>query len=944
MNRMARFALIFLASLFSAAVCNADLDLARNGKSLAVLVLAPDVDSGIQDAATDLQNYFEKITGAPLELSLTLGGSTPAQGKILIMVTTVDQAGKLLTPEMKKKLSGARYDACSLSGSGKRILIVGNSVLGARNGIYVFLQKYLGCRWFYPGEMGEYYPKNPTISLKPFDYFHNPSYKRRELGCFSVFKGTWDYKEIENWTYRNCLHGALSMKNYRFGSEGKGGHMSFQDAVPESLFDEHPEYFPLIDGKRVKCLKDNPEMHVQRCVSNPKVREMMIKSICDFYDSTEDGSYCMGAWDIENAWCQCDACRKMADDHGDYSISKIFHVFYSDVAREVRKKYPNAKLNFFIYSQYRDPPKPEWKIEYPENIEAIYCPHGKCEMHRFNDPNCFRNKKYMDWYVAWKKAFPKMEFSIFDYLVCVNNHYAPLEYIAGENVKQWVKDGFSGYIDHQNNENQIWTHNWQLTYMNARLLWDASLSVEEIMDEAYDLYYGPAAKAMKKYHAYRRQLWENAPTVHCGYPHSPDRTGECLLVPGSQEKLEKYLAKALEELDEASKDPKADKERIEMNRARVRQDQKFLETIWVENYKKIEAIAKSDRKMPVRPCVGKITIDGSLDEDAWKKALPVDSFRQSGGGDPTEQTRVSVLYDSENWYIGIEALTENAKSPLTAKIKGLDNPKTNTDDSLELFIAAPGQEYRHWMINTNGAIYDAKGTNKVFKTKIQAKVKVHKKRYVLEAKIPVQSLGASKIEPGQVWQFHFWRNVTNLQAPASHEMYGLDGVKPHDQPQFRRAMIGTPVLNNGDFSIIDKEKHFPKDWSITPGGTQTEAKGRTAVNLHPSALYQYMKLDGAWKNEKYVVTGRLLASGISGKQPAQLTVYIRTNRDQLALPEKERKSGVFGERRDVLKTNLTENPQEFTFEFDMIPGEHGYLYVTSATDATVYYVMAARKE
>ena len=46
----------------------------------------------------------------------------------------------------------------------------------------------------------------------------------------------------------------------------------------------------------------------------------------------------------------------------------------------------------------------------------------------------------------------------------------------------------------------------------------------------------------------------------------------------------------------------------------------------------------------------------------------------------------------------------------------------------------------------------------------------------------------------------------------------------------------------------------------------------------------------------------------------------------------------------MLKTNLTENPQEFTFEFDMIPGEHGYLYVTSATDATVYYVMAARKE
>lgn len=196
MSRISVFTFIFLGFFFPAAVSNADMDLARNGKCTSVLVLAPDVDPGIQQAAADLQIYFEKITGAPLELSLTLGGSTPAQGKVLIMITTTDKAGKLLTPEMKKKLSGGLPDACALKGSGKRILIVGNSVLGARNGIYVFLQKYLGCRWFYPGEMGEYYPKNPTISLKPFDDFHNPSYKRRELGCFSVFKGTWDYNAL----------------------------------------------------------------------------------------------------------------------------------------------------------------------------------------------------------------------------------------------------------------------------------------------------------------------------------------------------------------------------------------------------------------------------------------------------------------------------------------------------------------------------------------------------------------------------------------------------------------------------------------------------------------------------------------------------------------------------------------------------------------------------
>jgi len=948
MNRILVFTLAFLAFIFSAAFSFADVDLARNGKSLVVLVLQPDADPGIQQAAADLQLCFGKITGAELELRTGLWNEVSVPGMVKIGIFTTDQLEKAkckLPSELKNELAKALPDACALTCSGGRILIVGNSVLGARNGVYVFLQKFLGCRWFYPGAMGEYIPKSPTLALKPFNYFHNPSYGRRELGCFSVFKGPWDYKEIESWTYRNCLHGALSMKNFCYGSKSKGSHESFQHAVPEEMFDAHPEYFPLINGQRVKCLNGDPKLHVQRCVSNPSVRELMIKSISDFYDEFPDGDYTMGAWDIENAWCQCDACRKMADDGGNYSIPKIFHVFYSDVAQEIRKKYPNAHLSFFIYSQYRDPPKPEWKIQYPENVEAFYCPHGKCEMHEFYDAGCYRNKKFVDWYKEWKRQFPTMKFTIFDYLVCVNNHYAPLEYIAGENMKKWVEDGFFGYTDHQNNESLLWTHNWQLTYVNARLLWDSSLSVAEILDEAYSLYYGPASEPMKKYHAYRRQLWENAPTAHCGYPHSPDRTGECLLVPGSQEKLEKYLAKALEELDGAANAPNADAERLALCRARVEQDKNFLESIWVENFKKLEVTLKGDRKMPIRPRVGEIKIDGSLDEEAWKKALPVAAFRQLNGADPTEQTRVSVLYDEENWYVGIEALTEHAMSPLSAKIKTPDSPKIGSeDDSMEIFIAAPNEEYRHWMINTNGAIYDAKGTNKVFKTKIKAEVQVKKNRYVMELKIPVQSLGAKKIEPGQVWAFHFWRNVTNLQTPATHEMYGLDGVKTHDQPNFRRAVIGTSVLKNGDFSLIDEEKHFPKEWGITPGGTRVEVNGRVAVNLHPSALYQYMTLDGGWKSESYKITGRVLASGVAGKNPAAMTVYVRTNRDQLKLPEKERKSGVFGERRDVLQTVLTEVPQEFTFEFDMMPGEHGYVYVTSATDATVYYVMAARKE
>lgn len=63
---------------------------------------------------------------------------------------------------------------------------------------------------------------------------------------------------------------------------GFGAH-SFQELLPYSLYEEHPEYFALIDGKRTK--KGEP------CLSNLEVRKIMKDNLKIFMSEKPNCKY-----------------------------------------------------------------------------------------------------------------------------------------------------------------------------------------------------------------------------------------------------------------------------------------------------------------------------------------------------------------------------------------------------------------------------------------------------------------------------------------------------------------------------------------------------------------------------------------------------------------------------------------------------------------------------
>jgi hypothetical protein len=469
----------------------------------------------------------------------------------------------------------------------------------------------------------------------------------------------------------------------------------------------------------------------------------------------------------------------------------------------------------------------------------------------------------------------------------------------------------------------MWLSNWQMYYVAAKLLWNIDLSIDKILANAYDIYYGKAAPAMKKYHALRRKLWENAPG-HAWYPGPQMRSGFCMTVPGSEKELNAYLAKA--------KSMVLDNPRVLQH---IAMDQKFLKKYWGNNAKKVCAIMSTDKKMVPLRTSDKIVIDGNLTENSWLQARPVSGFLTLGSKEqPRENTSVRILYDKENLYFGIVASAKNTWGNKQKTKATKRDGKVWGDDSVELQIAPPNKsgDFYHFMVNTKGVVYDAvmngPGSDTSYDAKAEFKVKRSGDNYVYEIKLPLSAM-KTKIVPGQIWRMHVVRNCRSLQAPTTSETSTLDATRPHQVNSFRLAVFGKDLIRNGNFAQIGERKNkdgskykFPKYWS--PAGSsirkhKIEKTNSGNILWYNGVIYSYFAVSkNSTGTYKFVVQAK-------GKGKIDCRTWSwegykpRTNHRRLKL-------GAF---------KLTDEFKEYTFKCKVLPDEHCIIWYIYGTDISV---------
>lgn len=347
---------------------------------------------------------------------------------------------------------------------------------GSLNAVYGWLET-LGVRWYMPGSLGEVLPERTTIPLESLNLTVEPDFALR-----SWFWYNYSVFPLEDilWARRIGLNG---------GSEVLGGgqygfaHGHVRVHGREAMQEAHPEYYALIGGVR----DTEHRGHGTACYSSPGLEQETInyaRFMFDHYD-----------WPKFSIWpgdgfrhCQCELCAGK-------SASELVWGFTDRVSRELYKSHPDRLVLGGAYTPYREP---------PESIKK-FSPNVVVDMANRGRPTFTVDanwEHYLGTVNAWTERLAPGRLIRGD-----NNRYHMGETVdfpviqatATARDLQMLKGISIGEISEQSQRKGLLNPgaNHLGLYVQAAYLWDADQELDSLLDEYFELFYGPVSDEMQ---------------------------------------------------------------------------------------------------------------------------------------------------------------------------------------------------------------------------------------------------------------------------------------------------------------------------------------------------------------------------------------------------------------------------------------------------------------
>jgi len=474
---------IFVATcLFYSCAKKKDYILADNGSSSYKIVLAKDASTSEKHAAKELQHFIHMATNAMLPI--VDEGENANQNGQRIFVGAGDLAKNVLSeknafePDKWKKLGDEGFIIRTIPTAAETpdIVIAGARQRGTMFGVYTFLE-HLGFRWYTNRQT--WYPDGKVLRVPALDETEVPALLYRYPSLYEAFDPAWGA--------RNRINSRLD--ETRGGSVSLQAHHSFERLVPPSLFKQHPEYFPLIGGKRVTG-------YVQRCLTAPGIVELTAKNMIKWMDDNPQQKYfALGQNDYEN-YCMCPECSKIMEEEG--SPAGLYIQFVNKVAEIVEKKHPDKFIITFAYAFTEKPPK---FTKPRHNVFIQLAPIDICVSHPFTSCSDPGSEKFRERLDGWSKLTDRM--SVWHYVTNFRNLLMPFpdfkEFTA--DIKTYHQKGvrgifFQGSGGHGPGSGDADLRAWVM----ARMLWNPYQDADKLVNEYLHGVYGKAFKPMRAYY------------------------------------------------------------------------------------------------------------------------------------------------------------------------------------------------------------------------------------------------------------------------------------------------------------------------------------------------------------------------------------------------------------------------------------------------------------
>lgn len=460
------------------------------------IVVQKDADQAVADAAADLADSLRKAAGTEARTA-----HEAPDGKAILLGQGAPGVEEADLPPV-----GSDIESSRITKRGDVIVIAGRDPVATANGVYTLIQKYLGVRWYAPGSMGEYVPKDPRPDAleEVASGIVAPVFAPREWNEF------WSARRAPaawvQWMRRNRMH---SPEKSPYATGGRtASYNSWTHAFWRRLKDRE-EIYPLVGGKRMvvdffRELKPHERRgYFAPCWSHPDAVAAVVELTRDYFqEHPECGSMAFGLDDVD-VYCECDVCQALDGavpvgfNGAQPNISNRWYWLVNETAKGLAKTNPDKFIKTLIYKNARAVPTTIDKLE-PNVIGVLAASTASGAEWR---TDAVRRNEITE-SVAWSKVCSHLGRWEYIGLAEVVPRYYP--HLMDQQIKFDAKQG----ITIVNNQAVCLVPNVVPMYWAAQqLYWEPDTPIDDLLDSFFSGMFAESAGAMRTYFDFLEELW-----------------------------------------------------------------------------------------------------------------------------------------------------------------------------------------------------------------------------------------------------------------------------------------------------------------------------------------------------------------------------------------------------------------------------------------------------
>jgi uncharacterized protein DUF4838 len=498
--------------LFSGYDAHADVTLVNEGKPKAIVVTADKPSRVVHYAAEELVRHVAKASGVRLEVRT----ESEAKGGVDQRIYLGDSHA---VREAGIDVSKLAAEAFVLRVANDAVFIAGNdggsdpldpdTRAGTLWGVYEWLDRDVGVRWLWPGELGTHVPKTQTVIAKTCDETTAPHLFQRRLRAGLGFESEHPALGFTAAAFKQFSdEQSVYLRRHRMGRSYpvSYGH-AFTDWW-EKDGKTHPEWFQLLQSGNRGPNKKNGRFSM--CVSDPGLqREIVARWTAKRPANATTPGFINACENDILGLCTCEKCRAQdGPAPGEYLkfyspnskmvgsrfVSDRYARFWLDLQRQAPA---GATVIGYAYFNYFQAPTSGIKLN--PNILIGYCPSAGW-FPRSDEEHAWMKQQWSDWRDTGARLFMRTNHLLDGYCMpfIFAHQFADEFHHAVE--KGMVATDYDSLTGH-------WATQGPNLYTVARLHVRPEASADAVLAEYYAAF-GAASAVVKCYFEY----WENYTT------------------------------------------------------------------------------------------------------------------------------------------------------------------------------------------------------------------------------------------------------------------------------------------------------------------------------------------------------------------------------------------------------------------------------------------------